>query len=80
MKKIEITFREEVSTIKTKIISVPNGFKFKELGENDYEFEDDEEGFRFNQVQKYFYKSYKRKKLKSNQYYDGFYIHTIQEI
>ena len=33
MKKIEITFREEVSTIKTKIISVPNGFKFKELGD-----------------------------------------------
>lgn len=78
MKKIEITFREEIVT--TKIILVPNGFKFKELDENDREFEDDEEEFRFDQIQKYFYKSYKRKKLKSNQYYGDFYIHSVEEV
>jgi hypothetical protein len=80
MKKIEIEFREVISIVKTKIILVPNGFKFRELGEDDFKYIGDEDGFRFSQIQKYFYKRYKRKKLKSNEYYDEFYVHSVEEI
>jgi len=78
MKKIEIEFREEIVT--TKIILVPNQFKFKELGEFDFEYIGDEEGFRFEQIKKYFHKSYKGMKLKSNQYCGDFYVHSVEEI
>lgn len=78
MKKIEIEFREVVVT--TEIILVPNRFKFRELGENDWEYEDNEEEFRFDQVKKYFDKSYKGIKLTSNQFSCDFYVHSVEEI
>ncbi len=78
MKKIEIEFREVVVT--TKIILVPNRFKFRELGENYWEYEGNEEEFRFDQVKKYFDKSYKGIKLTSNQFSCEFYVHSVEEI
>lgn len=78
MKKIEIEFREVVVT--TKIILVPNRFKFRELGENDLGYEGNEEEFRFDQVKKYFDKSYKGIKLTSNQFSCEFYVHSVEEI
>ncbi len=78
MKKIEIEFREVVVT--TEIILVPNRFKFRELGENDWEYEGNEEEFRFDQVKKYFDKRYKGIKLTSNQFSCEFYVHSVEEI
>jgi hypothetical protein len=80
MKKIKIEFREVVVT--TKIILVPNRFKFEELlpGVNDWGYDGDEEGFRFDQVKKYFDKSYKGIKLTSNQFSCEFYVHSVEEI
>jgi hypothetical protein len=76
MKKIAITFTEEIVT--TQIISVPNQFQFKKS--DNPEIPDDDNDFRFEQLEKYFNKTYKPLKLQSNRQYEGLNIHLIEEI
>lgn len=76
MKKNKVEFSEEVVT--TKIISIPNGFRFEKY--DDPEISDDDEWVKFSQIKNYFYKSYKRKKLPSNQFYGDFHVHLVEEI
>jgi len=79
MKKIKITYRQEIMT--EKIIRVPNSFKFRE--ENDECFEEDEfdeEYLKFNQIREYFHKPRAPFKLKSNQSLGDFYVLSVEEL
>ena len=79
MKKIRISYRQEIVTV--KIIRVPNSFKFRE--ENDKCIDNDafdEEYLKFDQIREYFHIPSAPVKLKSNQSLGNFIVHSVEEV
>lgn len=79
MKKIKISYRQEIVT--EKIIRVPNSFEFRE--ENDKCIDNDafdEEYIKFDQIREYFHIASAPFKLKSNQYLGDFIVHSVEEL